>query len=121
MAAGNMANRIGHREDCQSKRERYAQEPDADFGEGSRQDRAAAASKNEPESADRLGCSTLADIHVQSFCSFRSPPMVREVLFSSATSIDCGVFGRRVQPFAELAIMGLVPGEGGTESSTAPA
>lgn len=55
MTAGNMADRIGHGHNGQTKRQRNADKTDADLGEFRRQHGAAAAAENQPKCADELG------------------------------------------------------------------
>jgi hypothetical protein len=52
VAAGNVADRVGHGEDRKPEGERDANEADADLGKGGGKDGAAAASQNEPEGAE---------------------------------------------------------------------
>jgi hypothetical protein len=63
MTYRDVPNGIGHREDLQAEGERHANQPDAQVNGGGafgndefgRQDRAAAAAKNEPKSAEEFG------------------------------------------------------------------
>ncbi len=59
VAAGDMADRIGHGQDSEAERERNAHEADTQTvdraGEASGEDGAAAASEHEPEGAEQLG------------------------------------------------------------------
>ena len=54
MAAGNMADRIGHGYDAQAERQRHADQADTDLRKAGGDDRAAASRKSEPERADRF-------------------------------------------------------------------
>ena len=55
MAAGNMADGIGHRHDAQPERQRHADQSDADLRKRRGDHRAAAARESQPERPDRLG------------------------------------------------------------------
>ena len=55
MAAGDMADRIGHGDDAQPERQRHADQADADLRKAGGDHRAAASRKCEPKRADRFG------------------------------------------------------------------
>jgi len=65
MTAGNVADRVGHRQHGQAERERYAGEADADLRKGRRQHGTAATTEHEPERADEFGCEFLRHGHVR--------------------------------------------------------
>src|SRR5437868_3929229 len=55
MSSGNMADRVGHRQHGQSKRERDTEKADAEIGKTCRQDRGATAAQDQPQRAKELG------------------------------------------------------------------
>jgi len=55
VAAGNMADGIGHGQHRQAERQRDAGEADAELGKAGGEDRRAASAERQPERADRLG------------------------------------------------------------------
>jgi hypothetical protein len=55
MTAGHVANSTSHREYGEAERQGDTQQADADVWKGSREDRATASSKYQPERADELG------------------------------------------------------------------
>jgi hypothetical protein len=55
MAAGDVADRIGHGHDAQAERQRHADQADTDLRKTGSDDRAAASRKSEPKRADRFG------------------------------------------------------------------
>jgi hypothetical protein len=55
MAAGDVADRIGHGHDAQAECQRHTDQADTDLRKTGGDDRAAASRKSEPERADRLG------------------------------------------------------------------
>ena len=55
VAAGDMANGVGHGQNAEAKGERHPKKADADLWKSSRDDRAAATCERQPECADSLG------------------------------------------------------------------
>ena len=55
MAAGDVADRIGHGHDAQAERQGHADQADTDLRKTGGDDRAAASRKSEPKRADRFG------------------------------------------------------------------
>ena len=62
MAAGDMADRISHREEGETERKGYAEQADANMREAGRNNGAAAATKSQPKSANRFSVSFLKSI-----------------------------------------------------------
>ena len=60
VAAGDVADGIGHGHDRQAEREGDTEEPDPDVGKGGAQNRASTTPKDQPECADEFGECLLA-------------------------------------------------------------
>jgi len=63
VAARYMADRERHREDREAECERHADKAYAEGREGRREDRAAAASEDQPECAEKLSCYAFGWVH----------------------------------------------------------
>src|SRR6056297_1855912 len=59
VAAGDVADRVGHRQDREAEGERDAHEADAQFGKAGGEDGTAATAEYEPEGAEGFGCEFL--------------------------------------------------------------
>ena len=63
VAAGDVADGIGHGQHRQAEGQRHAREPDAQFRKAGGEHRAAAATEHQPERAEELGAETMVHFH----------------------------------------------------------
>ena len=70
MPAGDVPDRVGHRQDGQAERECHADEPDAQLREGRRKHCAAATAEDQPERSQEFG--DKAPLHIVVHARFPS-------------------------------------------------